>query len=128
VTVLPTPGGSIEHKIEPIHLARLLLRGTGLHKSNTCNDLAEAPSISPDYALGSHTASLGLVFYKASLFPASYRGGAFIGQHGSWNRAVFNGYKVIFIPFKEGSPSGKPQDVLTEFIDEQGHAQGRPSA
>lgn len=81
----------------------------------------------PDYALGAHTASLGLTFGQgASALPGRYGDGAFIGQHGSWNRSVLNGYKVVFIPFANGRPNGAPQDVLTGFIDGQGRAQGRP--
>jgi len=85
-----------------------------------------AQAIVPDYALGSHTGTLGLTFYQGTLLPAQYRGGAFIGQHGSWNRSVPNGYKVIFVPFENGRPKGMPQDVLTGFLDADGHAQGRP--
>ncbi len=86
-----------------------------------------AKAIAPDYALGAHTASLGLTFYEADLFPAQYQGGIFIGQHGSWNREPQSGYKVIFVPFKNGKPiGGIPQDVLTGFLDAQGNAQGRP--
>jgi glucose/arabinose dehydrogenase len=70
----------------------------------------------PDVNLGSHTASLGLVFYTKKSFPAQYQGGAFVAQHGSWNRSVLAGYKVIYIPFIKGLPSGKPQDFLTGFI------------
>ena len=84
-----------------------------------------ARAIKPDYALGNHTASLGLAFYKAELMP-QYRGGALIGQHGSWNRKPRSGYKVIFVPFKNGQPSGQPQDVLTGFLSDQGDALGRP--
>ena len=84
-----------------------------------------ARAIAPDYALGSHTASLGLAFYQGELLPERYRGGAFIGQHGSWNREPRSGYKVIFVPFAAGQPSGPPQDVLTGFID-AGDAAGRP--
>jgi glucose/arabinose dehydrogenase len=80
----------------------------------------------PDYALGSHTAPLGLAFYQGELFPARYSGGAFIGLHGSWNREQLSGYKVIFVPFRDGEPSGPPQDVLTGFVDERGEARGRP--
>jgi glucose/arabinose dehydrogenase len=80
----------------------------------------------PDYALGPHTASLGLVFYDATLFPPRYRGGAFVGQHGSWNRKPLSGYKVIFVPFEQGRPSAMPEDVLWGFIDAAGRAQGRP--
>ncbi len=85
-----------------------------------------ATAIAPDYALGAHTASLGLAFYDATLLPARYRGGAFIGQHGSWNRKPFSGYKVIHVPFANGVPSGPPQDVVSGFLDEKGKAQGRP--
>ncbi|MFL6591946.1 MAG: PQQ-dependent sugar dehydrogenase [Luteimonas sp.] len=85
-----------------------------------------ARAIAPDYALGPHTASLGLVFYDGTLLPARYRGGAFIGQHGSWNRRPPSGYKVVFVPFSDGTPSGAPEDVLGGFLDADGHALGRP--
>ena len=85
-----------------------------------------ATALVPDYALGPHTASLGLAFYDATLLPAHYRNGAFVGQHGSWNRRPQSGYKVIFVPFTDGRPSGEAEDVLTGFLDAQGHAQGRP--
>ena len=85
-----------------------------------------ATALAPDYALGAHTASLGLAFYDARLFPASYRGGAFVGQHGSWNRKPHSGYKVIFVPFAKGRPAGPPQDFLTGFLDIDGVAHGRP--
>ena len=85
-----------------------------------------ATAIAPDYALGAHTASLGLAFYDGTLLPERYRGGAFIGQHGSWNRKPFSGYKVIFVPFANGVPSGPPQDVIAGFLDSNGKAQGRP--
>lgn len=85
-----------------------------------------AKAIAPDYALGPHTASLGLAFYKAALFPPHYFGGAFIGLHGSWNRKPRSGYKVIFVPFVNGTPSGDAQDVLTGFLDKDENAQGRP--
>jgi glucose/arabinose dehydrogenase len=81
---------------------------------------------SPDYALGSHTAALGLVFNRSDALGPQYRGGAFVGQHGSWNRAVPSGYKVIYVPFANGRPSGPPQEVLTGFLDEQDNANGRP--
>jgi glucose/arabinose dehydrogenase len=74
-----------------------------------------AKAIVPDYALGPHTASLGLVFYDGDWFPPKYRGGAFIGQHGSWNRKPASGYKVIFVPFATGKPSGAHEDILTGF-------------
>jgi glucose/arabinose dehydrogenase len=85
-----------------------------------------ARAIVPDYALGPHTASLGLAFYEAGLLPASWRGGAFVGQHGSWNRNPRSGYKVIFIPFAGGRPAGPALDVLTGFLDSKGKARGRP--
>ena len=85
-----------------------------------------ARAIVPDYALGAHTASLGLAFNTADLFPHEMAGGAFIGQHGSWNRKPRAGYKVIFVPFTDGKPTGKPRDVLTGFLNASGEAQGRP--
>jgi glucose/arabinose dehydrogenase len=85
-----------------------------------------ARAIKPDYALGAHTASLGLTFYKADAFPARYRGGAFIGQHGSWNRKPVNGYRVAFVPFAGGMPSGPAEPFLTGFLDAKGQALGRP--
>jgi len=83
-------------------------------------------AIAPDYALGAHTASLGLTFNTGKLFPPEMEDGAFIGQHGSWNRKPRAGYKVIFVPFKDGKPAGPPQDVLTGFLNDKGDAQGRP--
>jgi glucose/arabinose dehydrogenase len=80
----------------------------------------------PDYALGTHVAALGLTFYDGALLPARYRGGAFIGQHGSWNRSPKLGYKVVFVPFSAGWPAGPLEDVLTGFLDEAGNARGRP--
>ena len=85
-----------------------------------------AKAIAPDYALGAHTASLGLAFNTGNLFPPEMASGAFIGQHGSWNRKPRAGYKVIFVPFANGKPSGAPQDVLTGFLNADGEAQGRP--
>jgi glucose/arabinose dehydrogenase len=85
-----------------------------------------AKAIAPDYALGAHTASLGLTFNTGNLFPQDMAGGAFVGQHGSWNRKPRAGYKVIFVPFANGKPSGGPQDVLTGFLSADGEAQGRP--
>ena len=85
-----------------------------------------ARAIAPDYALGTHTASLGLAFYRGSLLPQRYAGGAFIGQHGSWNRKPRSGYKVIFVAFADGRPVGAPEDVLTGFVDAEGDALGRP--
>ena len=86
-----------------------------------------ARAVVPDYALGPHTASLGLAFSRASdALPADFAQGAFIGQHGSWNRIPPSGYKVIFVPFSNGKPSGAPRDVLTGFLNAHGDAQGRP--
>ncbi|MGV8996979.1 MAG: PQQ-dependent sugar dehydrogenase [Parvibaculaceae bacterium] len=85
-----------------------------------------ATAIKPDYALGPHTASLGLTFDTGDFLPSKYAGGAFIGQHGSWNRKPASGYKVIFVPFTDGKPSGASEDVLTGFLDKDGNAQGRP--
>ncbi len=85
-------------------------------------------TIVPDVAVGAHTASLGLAFYNQKAFPEKYQGGAFVGQHGSWNRSQLAGYKVIFVPFKEGKPAGAPEDFLTGFIadgDKQ-EVYGRP--
>lgn len=85
-----------------------------------------ARALVPDYPTGAHTATLGLTFYTGTALPPAYRGGAFLGQHGSWNRTVANGYKVTFIPFAGGVPSGGPQEVLTGFLDEKGRSMGRP--
>ncbi len=85
-----------------------------------------ARAIAPDYALGTHTASLGLVFHRGGLLPQHYAGGVFIGQHGSWNRKPRSGYKVIFVAFANGLPVGTPEDVLTGFLDGEGDALGRP--
>lgn len=85
-------------------------------------------SLKPDVSLGSHTASLGLKFYTKNSFPEKYRGGAFVGQHGSWNRSKFSGYKVVYVPFSNGQPSGKPEDFLTGFIADESKSEvyGRP--
>ena len=85
-----------------------------------------ASAIIPDYALGPHTASLGLAFSGGTSLPAIYSSGMFIGQHGSWNRRPHSGYKVIFVPFKDGRPAGAPIDLLTGFLSEDGQAFGRP--
>ena len=82
--------------------------------------------LTPDYALGAHTASLGLMFYGGDALPARYRGGAFVGQHGSWNRSELVGYKVIYVPFENGRPAGQAEDFLTGFLNERNQAQGRP--
>jgi glucose/arabinose dehydrogenase len=83
-------------------------------------------AIKPDYALSSHVAPLGLAMYAGSALPAQYHGGAFVGEHGSWDRTPLNGYKVVFVPFSGGTPSGVAQDVVTGFLDENDHARGRP--
>ena len=85
-----------------------------------------AKAIPPDYALSSHVAPLGLVFYTGASLPPAYRGGAFVGEHGSWDRTQLNGYKVVYIPFNGGRPSGVAQDVVTGFLDSADHARGRP--
>src|SRR6185369_884690 len=81
-----------------------------------------ARAIRPDYALGPHTASLGLAQSAGTTLPARFASGMFIGQHGSWNRKPHSGYKVIFVPFEGGKPSGAPIDVLTGFLSSDGHA------
>ncbi|TDW47043.1 glucose/arabinose dehydrogenase [Flavobacterium sp. 270] len=92
-------------------------------------DLA-AKAIVPDVPVGAHTASLGLAFYTKDAFPKKYKNGIFVGQHGSWNRAKISGYKVLFVPFANGKPSGKPEDFLTGFIanEEKAEVYGRPVA
>ncbi|HEX5515531.1 MAG TPA: sorbosone dehydrogenase family protein, partial [Gammaproteobacteria bacterium] len=85
-----------------------------------------AKAIVPDYALGSHTASLGLAAAQGNRLPPRFRQGMFVGQHGSWNRKPHSGYKVIFVPFRNGQPAGQPEDVLTGFLDQDGNALGRP--
>jgi glucose/arabinose dehydrogenase len=84
-------------------------------------------AIVPDVDLGAHTASLGLAFDEKGNMPGAYKGAAFIGQHGSWNRSEFSGYKVVYVPFSNGKPSGRPQDFLTGFLTgEDNKAYGRP--
>jgi glucose/arabinose dehydrogenase len=85
-----------------------------------------AKALMPDYALGPHTASLGLASAQGNTLPAAFAKGMFIGQHGSWNRRPHSGYKVIFVPFKNGKPSGDSLDVLTGFLSKDGNAYGRP--
>jgi len=84
-----------------------------------------ARAISPDYALGPHVAALGLAFASGGQFPARYRGGAFVAEHGSWDRTVLNGYQVAFVPFANGKPTGKPEPFVTGFVAD-GKARGRP--
>jgi glucose/arabinose dehydrogenase len=85
-------------------------------------------TIVPDMSMGAHTASLGLAFYDQKIFPAQYQGGAFIAQHGSWNRSQLSGYKVIFVPFQNGKPSADPEDFLTGFVADESKSEvyGRP--
>ncbi|MDQ9169599.1 sorbosone dehydrogenase family protein [Oxalobacteraceae bacterium R-40] len=85
-----------------------------------------AKAIVPDYALGAHTASFGIAFYQGNALPKQYTGGAFVAQHGSWNRKPHSGYKVIYVPFDKGKPSGPAADVLTGFLSDDGKALGRP--
>ncbi len=85
-----------------------------------------ARALKPDYGLGPHTASLGLAFYTGQTFPAAYRGGAFIGQHGSWNRQPLNGYRVVFVPFAGGRPQGPASVFLSGFLNEKNQILGRP--
>ena len=86
-----------------------------------------ASAIAPDYALSSHVAPLGFVFTQASSLRSAYRHGALISEHGSWDRSPVNGYKVVYVPFQAGRPSGPPQDVVTGFLTrDQADAQGRP--
>lgn len=104
----------------------------GQHQDPRMKDKQQSDSgkkaIVPDVPLGAHTASLGLTFYEGNKFPAPYNSGAFVGQHGSWNRSQLSGYKVVFVPFVNGKPSGKPQDFLTGFIADEAKSEvyGRP--
>lgn len=83
-------------------------------------------AIMPDYSLSSHVAPLGLTFYTGNSFPAEFSGGAFIGEHGSWNRPELNGYRVVFVRFQNGKPVGNPMNFVWDFIDKNGDARGRP--
>ena len=85
-----------------------------------------AKAVAPDYALGSHVAPLGMAFSEGNALPASLASGAFVGEHGSWNRKPLSGYKVVFVPFAKGQPAGLPVDVLTGFLSPDGKAYGRP--
>jgi glucose/arabinose dehydrogenase len=85
-----------------------------------------AKAVNPDYGLGSHVAPLGLAFSDARTMPQNYSSGAFIGEHGSWNRKPHSGYKVVFVPFEGGRPSSEPIDFLTGFLSPEGKAYGRP--
>jgi glucose/arabinose dehydrogenase len=85
-----------------------------------------ARAIRPDYALSSHVAPLGLAFYTGGSFPPMFRGGAFVGEHGSWNRAELNGYKVVFVRFADGRPAGVPVNFVGGFLNSEGKVRGRP--
>jgi glucose/arabinose dehydrogenase len=85
-----------------------------------------ARAIKPDYALGPHTGSLGLAASAGNHLTPRFANGMFVGQHGSWNRRPLAGYRVIFVPFVDGTPAGDPLEVLTGFLDDDGHARGRP--
>jgi glucose/arabinose dehydrogenase len=85
-----------------------------------------ARAIVPDYALSSHVAPLGMAFHTGDALTPAYASGAFVGEHGSWDRDRFNGYKVVFIPFSSGRPAGRAQDVVTGFLNDRGEARGRP--
>src|SRR5438105_11613294 len=90
-----------------------------------CTHLVVSPIV-PYYSLSSRLAPLGLEMSTGTNLPAKYRGGAFVGEHGSWNRTPLNGYKVVFVPFSGGRPSGPAQDVVTGFLDANNLARGRP--
>ena len=85
-----------------------------------------AKALSPDYALGSHVAPLGMAFSEGNALTPALANGVFVGEHGSWNRRPLSGYKVVFVPFSQGQPSGLPVDVLAGFVSPEGHAYGRP--
>jgi glucose/arabinose dehydrogenase len=86
-----------------------------------------ARAIAPDYGLSSHVAPLGMVFSEAAAgLPPAFRAGLFVGEHGSWDRNPFNGYQVIYVPFRDGRPAGPPQEVVTGFLRNDGRSQGRP--
>jgi glucose/arabinose dehydrogenase len=85
-----------------------------------------AKAVKPDYALGTHVAPLGLALSQGTALPAQFANGMFVGQHGSWNRKPRSGYSVVFVPFRNGAPSGEPIDVLTGFVSPEGNAYGRP--
>jgi glucose/arabinose dehydrogenase len=85
-----------------------------------------ARAVRPDFALGPHVAALGLASGKGNALPPQFAEGMFVGEHGSWNRDPPSGYKVVFVPFRDGRPAGAPVDVLTGFLDAKGQALGRP--
>ena len=85
-----------------------------------------AKAIVPDYSLSSHVAPLGLVFNGGTSLTTAFQAGAFVGEHGSWDRSPVNGYKVVFVPFADGKPTGPPTDVVTGFLSGDDHVNGRP--
>lgn len=87
-----------------------------------------AKAIKADYGLSSHVATLGVAFTQGQKVSPQFADGAFVGEHGSWDRQHLNGYKVVFVPFSKGRPSGKAEDVVTGFLDDQDRAHGRPVA
>ena len=91
------------------------------------NPALVASALAPDYGLGPHTASLSLAFYRADAFGPAYKGGAFVGQHGSWNRKPLNGYRVVFVPFAAGRPQMPASVFLTGFLNKDDKIQGRPA-
>jgi glucose/arabinose dehydrogenase len=90
------------------------------------NPALVARAVKPDYGLGNHVAPLGMAFATGKQLPPQFTSGVFIGEHGSWNRKPRSGYKVVFVPFANGTPTGQPIDVLTGFVDQEGDASGRP--
>jgi glucose/arabinose dehydrogenase len=90
------------------------------------NPAMVAKAIVPDYAVGNHVAALGLTFADGAKLGQQFSNGAFVSEHGSWNRDPLSGYKVVFVPFANGKPDGLPVDVLTGFLSPEGKAQGRP--
>ena len=114
--LLPLAGGS---NIQTMSNRSLAIRRVSLPS-------VRCPPQGSDYALGAHTASLGLAITTHSGLPGPFSAGAFVGQHGSWNRCPPSGYRVIFIPFVNGKPDGDPVDVLTGFLNADGKARGRP--
>lgn len=127
----PAGGASIEHGARVpnrhAHVAIITRRlGHVDERAEPQRPDLVAAALIPDYALGPHTASLGITFAQAASLPAPFDRGVFVAQHGSWNRKPKSGYKVIFVPFSEGKPSGLPVDVLTGFLNEKEEAQGRP--
>ena len=124
-------GPGLHHVGAGRRLRRLALRLLGPNRGPAARGPAPdlvARSLPPDLAVGSHTASLGLTFYRGTAFPERYRGGCFIGQHGSWNRTELSGYAVTFVPFRRGRPTGPMEPFLTGFVADAARSEvwGRP--